>query len=60
MTKKEGRWSSDSFIVYVRANMEDPVRVSEVLGEGVGEYERQTGQGTRWGSRKKKYSKKKK
>ena len=32
--KKEGRWSSDAFMVYVRANMEDPVCVSEVLGDG--------------------------
>jgi len=47
--KKEGRWSSDAFMVYVRANMEDPVWVSEVLGDGAGEYERQPGQGTRWG-----------
>lgn len=47
--KKEGRWSSDAFMVYVRANMEDPVWVSEVLGGGAGEYERQPGQGTRWG-----------
>ena len=49
MITKEERWSSDVFMVYVRANMEDPVWVSEVLGEGAGEYERQPGQGTRWG-----------
>ena len=47
--KKEGRWSSDAFMVYVRANMEDPVWVSEVLEHGAGEFERQPGQGTRWG-----------
>ena len=46
---KEERWLSDAFIAYVRANMEDAVWVSEVLGEGVREYERQPGQGTRWG-----------
>ena len=28
------RWSLDAFMVCVRANMEDPVWVSEVLGEG--------------------------
>ena len=47
--KKEGRGSSDSFMVSVRANMEDPVRVSEVLEHGAWEFERQPGQGTRWG-----------
>ena len=47
--KKEGRLSSDAFMVYVRANMEDPVWVSEVLGDGAREYDRQPGQGTRWG-----------
>ena len=47
--KTEGRWSSDAVMVCVRANTEDPVWVSEVLGEGGGEYERQPGQGTRWG-----------
>ena len=47
--KKEGRWWSDSFMVYVRANMEDPVWVSEVLEHGAWEFERQPGQGTRWG-----------
>ena len=34
-------------MVYVGANMEDSVWVSEVLGDGAGEYERQQGQGTR-------------
>ena len=33
------RWSSDAFKVYVRASMEDPVWVSDLLGDGVGEYE---------------------
>ena len=47
--KKEGRWSSDSFMVYVRANMEDPVWVSEVLEHGAREFERQPAQGARWG-----------
>ena len=47
--KKEGKWSSDSFMVYVRANMEDPVWVSEVLEHGAREFERQPGQWTRWG-----------
>ena len=39
VVKKTERWSSDSCLVYVRANMEDPVQVSEVLdhGGGVGE-----------------------
>ena len=47
--KKEERWPSDSFIVYARANMEDPVWVSEVLEHGAWEFERQPRQGTRWG-----------
>ena len=34
---------------YVRANMEDPVWVSELSGVGAIEDERQPGQGTRWG-----------
>ena len=34
---------------YVRANMEDPVWVSELSGVGAVEDERQRGQGTRWG-----------
>ena len=46
--KKEGRWPSDSFMVYFRANMEDPFWVSDVLRHGVWEFERQPGQGTRW------------
>ena len=33
----------------VRANMEDPVWVSESSGVGAVEDERQPGQGTRWG-----------
>ena len=45
--KKEGKWSSDTLMVYVRANMEDPVWVSEALGEGAEGYERQPGRGTR-------------
>ena len=32
--KKGGRWSPDSFMVHVRANMEDPVGVSEVFEHG--------------------------
>ena len=32
--KKEGRWSSDTSLVYVRANMEDPLWVSELSGDG--------------------------
>ena len=47
--KKKRSWSSDSFMVYIRANMEDPVWVSEVLEHGAGEFERQPGQGARWG-----------
>lgn len=47
--KKEGRWASDSFLVYVRANMRDPELVSAVLEEGKREYNRQPGQGTDWG-----------
>ena len=35
-------------MVYVTANMEDPVFVSEVLEHGAQECERQQGQGTRW------------
>ena len=43
--KEEGRWASDSFLVYVRANRRDPELVSAVLEEGGGEYRRQPGQG---------------
>ena len=46
VTKKGGRWSSDSFTVYVRANMERPAWVSEVLERGAWEFDRQPGQGT--------------
>ena len=49
--KKEGRWSSDAFLVYVRANMQDPAWVSAVLEEGGGLFERQPGQGTKWGKK---------
>ena len=45
--KKEGRWSSDASLVYVRANMEDPLWASEWSGGRAVEYERQRGQGTR-------------
>ena len=44
--KKEGMWSSDAIMVYIRANMEDPIWAAEVLGDGAGEYERQSGKGT--------------
>lgn len=37
-------------MVYVGANVEGPVWVLEVLEDGAGEYERQPGQITRWGS----------
>ena len=47
--KKERRWSSDAFMGYVRANMKDPVWVSEVLGEEARKYKRQLGHRTRWG-----------
>ena len=47
--KKEGRSSSDSLKLYVRANVENPVWVSEVVEHGAGELERQPEQGTRWG-----------
>ena len=30
-------WSSDALIVYARTNMEEPVWVSEVLGDGAGD-----------------------
>ena len=46
---KEERWSSDSFMVYETANMEDSVWESKVLEHGAWEFERQLGQGTRWG-----------
>ena len=39
--EEEGRWSSDASLVYVRANMEYPLRVSELSGDGAVEYERQ-------------------
>ena len=49
--KKEGRWSSDAFMGYVRANMEDPIWVSDLSGVEVVEYERQPGHGARWGGK---------
>ena len=45
--QREGRWASNAFMRYVRANMEDPVWVSEVLVERGG-CDRQPGQETRW------------
>ena len=36
-------------MVYVRAIMEDSVWVSEVLEHEARDFERQPGQGTRWG-----------
>ena len=48
--QREGRWSSSAFMVYVRANMEDPQLVSGALS-GEGGSKRLLGQGTRWGSR---------
>lgn len=44
--RKEGRWRSDAFRVYVRANMEQPALVSRVLEARPREIERQLGQGT--------------
>ena len=43
----EGRWSSNAFMMCVRANMEDPRWVSEVLSEESGS-KRQPDQGTTW------------
>ena len=48
MIQREGRWSSSAFMLYVRANMEDPQWVSEALSEEEGS-KRLPGQGTRWG-----------
>lgn len=47
--QKEGRWASDAYKVYGRANMEHPVLVSGVLEAGAGRYDRQPGQGTKFG-----------
>ena len=44
--QREGRWSSSTFMVYVRANMEDPHWVSEALS-GEGGSKRLPVQGTR-------------
>ena len=46
--QREERWSSSAFMVYVRANMEDPQWVSEALSGEEGS-KRFPGQGTRWG-----------
>ena len=46
--QREGRWASNAFMRYVRANMEDPIWVSEALVEGRG-WDRQPGQRTRLG-----------
>ena len=58
--KKEGRWSSNAFMAYVRANMQDPAWVSAVLEEGEGVLERQPGQGTEWGRNQEEGSRSKK
>ena len=42
--QREGRWASNAFVRYVRANMEDTVWVSEVLVEAW--CDRQPEQGT--------------
>ena len=47
--KERKKVSSDSFMMYVRANMEDAVWVSEVLEHGAWKFERQPRQATRWG-----------
>lgn len=47
--QEEGGLSSDVFVVYVRANMENPVLVSEVLREGAGGNQRQPRQETNRG-----------
>ena len=47
--QREGRWKSDAFMVYVRANMEDPMWVSRILVEKEGGASRQPGQGTERG-----------
>ena len=54
--KKEARWSSDALIGYVRANMENPVWVSELSEVGAVEYETQHGQGTRLGDKDRHYA----
>ena len=49
--QQEGRWSSNAFMVYVRANMEEPQWVSEALSGEKGS-KRLPGQGTRRGYRR--------
>lgn len=39
--QKEGRWRSEAYRVYVRANMEHPALVSGSLEARAGEYDRQ-------------------
>ena len=46
--KKEGRWSSDAFMTYVRANMEDSRWGQRSLSRRSPQASRQPGQGTRW------------
>lgn len=36
MIKREGRWASDTFVVFVRSNMEDQVWASKVFVKGGG------------------------
>ena len=50
MIKRKGRWSSEAFRVYVRANMwQTARRVSEALEADGEELERQPGPGTDFG-----------
>ena len=46
MIKKEGRWKSEVYKVYVRAYMDEHELVSGVLEARSREFERQPGQGT--------------
>ena len=52
--QKEGRWVSEEYKTYTVYNVEDAKRVSRKLGDPKKGVKRQPGEGTVWGSRKRK------
>ena len=52
--QREGRWKSDAYKTYTANNSEDSQRVSRVLGDKDKGVARQPGEGTIWGSQKRK------
>ena len=54
VVQKAGRWKSDAYKRYVVNNREGSRKVSQILGDKNKGVQRQPGEGTVWGSRKKK------